>query len=182
MEKKRRVRVGRQTRRLAGLGLLAIPLFALLAADGNGQTATAREPWSADLAQAGVTVEDLGTRFLGPDILEEASGHRDLGALLTTRSIRGLRIIRDPGHAHGGTPVPLCVMLRPYREGDPSTGCLPFRLDGRDAPQEQVVTIPPDRMYGVLVLEGREARKVIGPEGRPGAVFIYSGPASGPRD
>jgi hypothetical protein len=161
---------------LLGTVLQAAPTG--MAAQAVGSAA----PWTADLEQAGVTVDELGHRFLGTQVLEAASGHRDLGSLLSTRAIRGLRVIRDPGHAHGGQEIPLCILLRPYREGDPSTGCLPFRLDGRDAPQGQVVTIPPDRMYSVVVLEGREARRVIGPEGRPGAVLIYTGGTTGPRD
>jgi len=158
------------------LALLVIALLVQTAHPGRaaGQTAEAQQPYTADLIQARVTVEDLGNRLVTPEVLRSGTTYRDLGALLANQRIVGLRVHRDPGNAHGGE-VPLCLMLRAYREGDPSTGCMPFRIDGRDAPQAQVVGFPPDRMYAVVVLEGREARRLLGAEGRPGAVLIYTG-------
>ena len=130
-------------------------------------------PWVQDLAQARVTIKDLGPRFVDQATLQGGNAYRDVGAMLERQGIVSLKVIRDPGNSHGGE-IPQCIMMGTYRPGDSSTGCMLLRVDGRNAPQTQVAGLPPERMLAVVVLRGREATRLVGSSGRAGAVLIYT--------
>jgi len=72
----------------------------------------AAEPYAADLERARVTVEQLGSRFVGPDELRDGPARRDIGALLENHKISGLRVARllgNPGKARcSSTPAGRC--------------------------------------------------------------------------
>jgi len=125
-----------------------------------------------DLDAARTTLEDLGQRFVGTEILRGGRTFRDVGALLESRRIRGLSVLRHPGNAHGGE-VPMCVMQGRFREGDPATGCMALMMDGRELSQAQAETIAPERLAAVVVLTRREATRLLGSLGRRGAVLLY---------
>jgi hypothetical protein len=130
-------------------------------------------PWTQDLAQARVTIEDLGSRFVDQATLQNGNSYRDVGAVLDRQGIVGLKVFRDPGNSHGGE-IPLCIMMGTHRPGDPTSACMLLRIDGRNAPQAQVAGLPPERMLAVVVLRGREATRLVGSSGRAGAVLIYT--------
>lgn len=136
-------------------------------------TVDALEETRARLANWGVTLEDLGDRFIPQEAIERRLADRDVGDMIAARSLPGVSASRAENAGRGSEGF-LCISFSRARTAQGMTRCALLVVDGLPVPTGLALDIPSSNLRAIVLLRPTEATLVYGTPGGAGAVLLFT--------
>lgn len=120
-----------------------------------------------DLRMFGVSVDELGQRFIDQATINRRTTASDFGGVLQWQSVPGLQVLRGDDQS---PPSPtICVRQVPGR-----TTCALTVLNGSPVALETAYSIPREALRAIVVLNPVEATLIFGTGAAGGAVLLFT--------
>ncbi len=140
----------------------------------EGLEISVEELAAEELTRMGISLAELGNRWIDRDQIEAIPVKRDMGVILERTAQPGIRINRPENLTMGSDDLGLCIALTRVRTAQGGGRCALVVLDGVPISGPGALDIDPDAIEGIAILEPIQASTFYGTLGGAGAVLVWT--------
>lgn len=139
----------------------------------EGFEVSVEEQANEELQMMGLSLGDLGNRWIDRDEIDAIQVKRDIASILEQKRPAGMTIMRPENFAPG-SDIGLCFATQRGRSADGSNQCSLIVLNGIPISGIQALDIDPDAIEGIAVISPIEASTFYGTAAGAGAVLVWT--------
>ena len=139
-----------------------------------GLEISVEEEASQELRSFGLSPAELGNRWIDREKIEAIPVKRDMGTIVERTGTAGTQILRPENLTPGSDDIGLCVSFARARSAEGWGQCALIVLNGVPISGPQAITVDPETVESMAILEPTEATTFYGTIGGGGAVLVWT--------
>jgi hypothetical protein len=140
----------------------------------DGLEISVEERAAEELNRAGLSVNQLGNRWIGKEKIDAIPVKMDMGTILERTAQAGIRINRPENLTMGSDDIGLCIAFLRVRRANGGGTCALVVLDGTPMSGVGALDIDPYSIESIALLEPIEATTRYGTLAGGGAVLVWT--------